>query len=144
MTDNKAFSLLEVVVVLAIISIMAAVAAPNYNSWLAGHRLSASARDIYSLIQLSRLRAVKERANVCIEINAGSGHCYAYVDNGPKETIQETTVEKGITITGVTASHVEFNSRGFPKPFGTSITLMNINGDQKQIRLSMAGHVRIL
>jgi type IV fimbrial biogenesis protein FimT len=64
--NNKAgFSLMELMVVIMLIAIMAAIAVPNMGAWLANHRLSSSARDIYSMMQLARMRAVRDNADVC-------------------------------------------------------------------------------
>ena len=157
MNNKRGFTMIELMVAIAIISILAAVAVPNFEAWLSGHRLSSSARDIYSLYQLARLRAVKEKSDVLVSINDATGEYSAFADNGngggitnngvqdgTEPTIKFGTLEKGVSIVGVSAPQIRFTSRGFPRaPFGTTVTIKNIENVQKQIILSQNGHVRI-
>ena len=156
MDKKNGFTMMELMVSLAVISILAAVAVPNFEAWLSGHRLSSSARDIYSLIQFSRLRAVREKANVIININPDTGEYSAFADNGDGDgttnngvqegdepTIHSGTLEKGVTMVSVSVPQLRFTSRGFPNT-GTSVTIKNIENIEKRIILSFAGHTRIL
>lgn len=156
MNSRKGFTLMELMVVIAIMSILTAISVPSIGPWLASHRLSSSARDIYSMMQLARLRAVKENSNVFFSFNS-SGYS-AFVDNGSgggtaNDSIQngaEPTVysrsfgDEGITYVGASVPALWFNSRGFPSALmGTTITIRNQLGAQKQIVLSQVGRVRI-
>lgn len=156
MNNKSGFSVLELLVSVAMISILAAVAVPNFEAWLSGHRLSSSARDIYSLYQLSRLRAVKEKSDVYVTINETTGDYNAFVDNGAgggitnngkqdgtELTIKSGKLEKGVTMVGVSVPAIQFTSRGFPRQFGTTVTIKNVQNVQKSIVLSQTGHVRV-
>ena len=72
LNNKNGFTLVEVVVVLSIIGIMAAVAVPNFLSWLPDMRLKAAARDLYSDMQRTRMEAVKTNRNTAIIFNTGS------------------------------------------------------------------------
>ena len=57
--QQQGFTLAEVIMVLAIIGILAAIAIPNFLSWLPNMRLKAAARDLYSSMQKARAEAIK-------------------------------------------------------------------------------------
>lgn len=156
MNSRKGFTLVELMVVIAIMSILTAIAVPSIGPWLANHRLSASARDIYSMMQLARLRAVKENSNVFFSFNsagytafvdngAGGGTANDSIQNGAEPTLYNGSFgDNGITYGGATVPALWFNSRGFPSAqMGTTITISNQLGAQKQIFLSQVGRVRI-
>ncbi len=64
-TKRKAgFTLVELMIAVAIIGIMAAVATPAFIAWLPNYRLKSAARDLYSALQNARLLAVKNNTTV--------------------------------------------------------------------------------
>lgn len=64
--NRSGFSLMELMVVIAIIGIMAGIALPNILAWQTNLRLKAAARDLYSNIQKAKVEAAKR--NVCVSI----------------------------------------------------------------------------
>jgi type II secretion system protein H len=59
MRKQSGVTLIELIVVIAILGIMAAIVVPNYLSWLPKYRLKGAARDLYSNMQLARMAAIK-------------------------------------------------------------------------------------
>ena len=66
------FSLLELIVVLAILGLVAAIGTPNVVSWLARLRSRATADEVVSVLQSARLQAIARntRLQVCLYENA--------------------------------------------------------------------------
>jgi prepilin-type N-terminal cleavage/methylation domain-containing protein len=56
--NNKAFTMVELMVVIGIISIMTIVAAPSFSSFLDGVKVKTAAQDIYSALYTARSLAV--------------------------------------------------------------------------------------
>lgn len=86
MRKNSGFTLFELMVVIAVIAIGASIAIPNMIPWPAKNRMSGAGREIYSAMQYTRLRAVKEKANVVINFDTtgfGETDTYAvFIDDG--------------------------------------------------------------
>lgn len=162
MDNNKdGFTILELIITLSIIAIFTGIVAPNVNEWLAGYRLSSSARDIYSTLQLSRLRAVKENANVVVVFDKDNDIYLAFVDNGAGGGDEGNDAQDGdepiiknvnlqeemngvIDMVSVTEPLIRFNNRGFVSPLGTTVQIRNNNNSNNRwIVLSTTGHVRI-
>ncbi|MBW2066492.1 MAG: hypothetical protein JRJ03_16405 [Deltaproteobacteria bacterium] len=57
--DAQGFSLLELVALVCIFGILAAIAIPGYTSWVPDYRLKRAARDLYSNLQRAKVGAIK-------------------------------------------------------------------------------------
>jgi prepilin-type N-terminal cleavage/methylation domain-containing protein len=68
MIKNKGFTLIEMMVVIAITAIVSAIAIPNFYSYAAGMKLRSASRDLFSNMQKARMNAIRYK-NI---INHGS------------------------------------------------------------------------
>lgn len=140
---------MELMVVIAIIAIMAAIAVPNYISWLPDRRLAAGALDVLQGLQKSRSEAIKSNRNVIVTFSPGAESFRAFMDadgsgvqNGAEPTIIERTMPPGIDLvnTGFTANSVTFNNRGIPTTAVGMVTLQNSKGNSQRVELFLSGH----
>ncbi len=67
--SSKGFSLLELMIVVAIIGIMALVTAPNLVSGLPTYRIKSAVRDCASALRSARSTAIKDKRNVVVSFN---------------------------------------------------------------------------
>lgn len=70
--DKKGFSLVELIVVVTIIGILAAIGVPQYNRFIAKSRVRRAATELLQNIRLARTMAIKENRNYLIVFNEGS------------------------------------------------------------------------
>lgn len=77
---ESGFTVIEVMVVIAIIGIMSAIAIPAFSTWLPNYRLRSAARDLYSNFQLAKLTAIKNNTYCAVTFNQPvGGTTYDYV-----------------------------------------------------------------
>ncbi|MGW8157717.1 MAG: GspH/FimT family pseudopilin [Desulfoprunum sp.] len=77
--NSNGFSLVEAMVVIAIVAIMGVFAVPSMISWLNNKGLQNAARDMYSNLRKAQSIAVKNNRNCAISFNGTTGYT-VYVD----------------------------------------------------------------
>ena len=86
MMRKNGFTMLELVVIIAILSILVVVAIPGFSRWLPNYRLRAATRDLFSNFQHAKLTAIKRHRTCAISFNqdiGGTIYDYVvYVDTG--------------------------------------------------------------
>ena len=80
MKKNHGFTLIEVIIVVAVIGIMTAIVIPSISSWLPNYRLKNAARALYGAAMKAKGEAVKRNVNCALSFNQGvSGVVNVYV-----------------------------------------------------------------
>ena len=141
------FTLLELMMVIVIIGILAAVAIPNMGGWLGKRDLDSIARQMFSDFQRARSEAITRGRTVTIQINTGAGWYEIHDSSG--SIVPQTAVPNNITIANTTFLTVNtsgINSRGFATKAG-SITIHSNTAptanNNRTITLSPGGVVSI-
>jgi len=67
MVKRAGFTLIEVMVVLAITVILSMIAAPSFKSLIAGQRARAASTDLYAALTLARSEAIKRNTQVTLQ-----------------------------------------------------------------------------
>lgn len=153
------FTLMEMMVVIAIIAIGAAIAIPAFMSMLPGMRLNGAARQVMGDLMAARMNAVKENNNYRVFFNTPAANQYQILDdnnNNGSADANELLITKYIQTEGnsdtpkyydvaiVSASNnPEFTPRGTIKGVTNAIITVTNSSKYKQVKVAVTGRVKI-
>ena len=112
---QQGLSLIELVIGLAILSILVLAALPSYSAWLQNTKIRNAAESIVNGLQLARSEAVRRNTSVQLTVGANSDWAVSVVN--PATAIQWRSGaqgSQGVTVTRMPAgaSTITFNSLG--------------------------------
>lgn len=147
---NKGFSLIELIIVIAILAIVLAIAAPNFMAYRDNSNLKEATRDISSDIQLYKQRAVSENKQYRMVFNVGGNNYTVQSSDGGGGWVNVATKSVGagyggIIITGdptFTDDTITFATRGTTTN-GTLALEHATRHSTAQIVTSTMGRVRV-
>jgi Tfp pilus assembly protein FimT len=112
--------LIELILVMALISIAIAIAAPSLSNFFRGRALDSEARQLLALTHAGQSRAVSSGFPMLLWIDS-SGHAYGLVEEMSKTTgqgsdpkAQDFSFDERMQIEAVNASPVAVNGRSLP------------------------------
>ncbi len=113
---SPGFSLIEMLIVVAMIAILAGVAIPSFASWRQNTLLNGSARDLFSTLKKTRLEAIKAHRNITVKFDTGKKEytvSYSvYEESSDKKKPTEKTVEEKIDLSR--SDSISFGTCTFP------------------------------
>jgi type IV fimbrial biogenesis protein FimT len=141
MRKESGFTLIELMVTIAIVLIMASIAVPSFLSWLPRQRLRGAVSDIVADVNSTKLNAIKENQNWAVVFNAATERYFICSDNGANDVwdgpvsnggddtavkaVRLTSLGSGIRLTAVgPGNFVQFNGRGLSNAIQIDVTNM--------------------
>jgi len=145
--SRKGVTIIELVVVMVIIAITAALTIPSIGAWLPNFRLRTAARDIVSTMRTAQMKAVSSNLEYRVSFDSANGTYLlqtrttggVWVDEGGPQKMP-----KGIRIYQVNLpeDHAEFNPNSTSS--GGNIVLRNSKEAERRIVLySATGRIRV-
>jgi type IV fimbrial biogenesis protein FimT len=139
LSNNRGFTTGEMMVVAGVISVVMAIAVPNYLSFQPSMRLNGASREVLGKLMWARSKAVEE--NTTYGVTFPTDHTLEIRKAG----VLIKTVDIQTDYTGVTFSKSgddpAFNSRGTAGG-ATTITITNSSGS-KTVTVTATGNVKI-
>lgn len=164
---HTGFSLIELMVTLAVLAIIVATAAPSFQSFLDKNRVVGAAEAVYTQAQAARSEAVKQSADMVLVVSSGASWCVGFSRNtgtpcdctaaiddedacsviadGTNSVLKvvDGSAFNGVTVgAGAPASMTFSGVRGATTGAG-SIQLQSALGRQMQVQVNAIGRVRL-
>ena len=123
MRKNSGFTLIELMVIISIVTLLAAVAVPNLFAWLPKYRVGGAARNVMSAIEYARLRAIRENSDV--DVNFDYANDSVTVDNAAGDTLRRVQWFEDVDlINSGLGAVLQFDGQGFANTSGL-VTVRN-------------------
>ena len=148
MRKQSGFSLIELMTAMAILTILVLISAPSAIEWMDNAKLSSATRDVLSIIQESRMHAIKENSMTELEFNNGTNTFVVRkldrkIDPAEWDEVgHELPAGMTLDATFGSGSTFKFNSRGLPNLMGR-VEITNQRGTTFKVVVSFTGSTRI-
>jgi type IV fimbrial biogenesis protein FimT len=158
MRKRAGFTLLELMVVIAIVGILSAIGVPNLIGWRQNMNFTTSVQRTVSVMHSAKMHAVKENIPAVIIFDMGSQNFRAFVDrSNPPNNVWDPDTDRlidfyempqGVRIaqssfagTG-NLSRVRFDGRGLPNNLG-QVELTSDRGLSSSVFVNITGRIRL-
>lgn len=152
MFNNKGFTLMEIVIVIALIAILTAISIPLIQPMLASQRITSSANNVRSALQIAKTEAIKNQTTATVTFVQGIGNAGTYtatLQNGTNlgnaSGDMGTGVELyGVAFAGANPAEVTFNAMGLaPDTFG-EVRFRDVSRTLfKRVTVAISGNITI-
>lgn len=134
---SRGFSLVELLILVAIISIIAGISGMALMKWIPQANLKRAARTVVSMCQDARVEAIKR--NERTSINCTGNTCVVRLEDGTSfRRFDLSVLRSGVHLNG--SFQTTFNSRGRASIAG-SIPIQNNAGNTLTVRVRTSGSI---
>jgi prepilin-type N-terminal cleavage/methylation domain-containing protein len=127
---NQGFTLLEILVALAIMGILAALTGPNLSAWLNSNKVKEATDVIQLALEDAQRQAIRRGKSCTIKFTNGTG-------NNPTVYRQITASEPGCLV----ATNTNASSLNLPEEIFMVVNNFPLQGSSPGVQFSFRGHV---
>ncbi len=135
----QGFTLMEMMIGIALIGILTVVAVPNIALFSSGYKLRGAAREVATDLQYARLLAVKENRDIRVDFSTNS-YQVVRVSGGTVVKSRSFSTDYSNVTLSFTTSSVTFYSRG--NSSANTVTV-SIPGRTKNVTVAFTGRVKM-
>ena len=149
MRKDSGFTLIELMVVIAIVAILASVAVPNIIAWLPKYRVGSAARDVMSAVEFARLQAIRENSDVDVNFDYAADSVTVSRDADGKilrelQWSPEIDLILPDPVDSPLGAELQFDGRGFASHSGRVSVGNTMDANLgRNIRVTLGGNARI-
>jgi type IV fimbrial biogenesis protein FimT len=152
MRNKSGFSLIELLMVIAVIAVVSAVMVPSIISWRNGAKLRGAAGNLKADLEMAKVNAIKQNNFVAVKFNGNAYEVFVDMSGDGNRDADEPLLKTRTLPAGVIFdfSHEDwtflgnvtrFNGRGTADN-GTAV-LTNVQGQERHIKISPLGRIRV-
>ena len=136
----RGFTLIELMVVVALAAILAALAAPSFKSFVSGQRVKAAASDFAMAAILARSEAIKRNADVTITpvTSGATGWKDGWTVAVGATHLRQQQAYTGVTFSGP-ASAITYNGSGRLAAAVSTMTITGSDGSARCVAFDLSG-----
>lgn len=151
MKTERGFSLIEIMVVIAIVAIAMTFAVPNIVGWRTKQRFLTAANDVHEAIKVARSCAIKENVAVRVQFDTANRRFTVFPDRDGdgNQDANESTIFSGnylndivLNTGGLPGNRLTFDGRGLVASPGTGISLSHAEYGSRTIQITVTGNSR--
>ena len=139
-TGTRGFTVLEIMVALAIVGLLVTLAATNYGQWATQTRLRTATEELTANLNLARMAAISRNRSVLVSFDplspSGIGS-YRATTEGGITIVGSTTPPSGVHLEGSTPFVITFNALGLSS--GGTVQLKARHGTQHRVTITTGG-----
>jgi len=144
MKKQLGFSLVELIIIIAIIGTLSVIAIPNFSKYLTSLELNNSTKQLIGKIKIAQQNTVTEQVVYSLRMSI-LGNSYFIVKTEPVEEILEThNLDDNVvfhSFTGIQNNEVVFNPAGAVEFSGTIILEHQTSLKQTRINIKPSGYL---
>lgn len=100
--QHKGFTLIELMVTLAVLAILLAIAAPSFSSFMLSQRIKTASFDVIASLSYARSEAIKQNGSVTIAPVSGTDWASGWTITGPSGLLRTQAAFTNLSVSGPT------------------------------------------
>ncbi len=146
---QSGFTLIELIVIIAIMAVFAGIAVPNFLSYMPKYRLNGAARQVMGDLMAARMKAVSQNCDVAVTFASGNPEYEIWTDSD-NDDIEDSgeVITKNIQsnyhdVTIDTDRNIKFSPRGTASSYGIIALSLPNSAGSKDVKVHITGRVKI-